>query len=255
MSTAPSSAQREARLLRAFVEMADTLVDDYDVIDLMHQLVDHCVDLLDVDAAGLMLINQRGGLRLLAWSNEQIRQLELIQIQQDEGPCLDCVHSGEPVLIADLRTAGDRWPRFTAAALQAGFTSVHAIPLRLRRDPIRALHLFGPRPNPLPAGHVRVARALADTATIGILQARAIHRGEVLTEQLQTALNNRVAIEQAKGIITYATNLDIDEAFSALPAYSRNNNVRLSALANQLVIGELQPDTVLAPYRPPPGEG
>ncbi|ALG06976.1 GAF and ANTAR domain-containing protein [Kibdelosporangium phytohabitans] len=255
MTTSPSSAQREARLLRAFVEMADTLVDDYDVIDLMHQLVDHCVDLLDADAAGLMLVNQRGGLRLLAWSNERTRQLELIQIQQGEGPCLDCVNSGEPVLIADLRTTGDRWPQFTPEALRAGIASVHAIPLRLRRDTIGALNLFGLRPNPLPPEHVRVARALADTATIGILQERAIHRGEVLTEQLQTALNNRVAIEQAKGIISYAANLDIDEAFHALRTYSRNNNIRLSDIANQLVTGRLQPDAVLASPPTPSDEG
>ncbi|ONI91876.1 transcriptional regulator [Actinosynnema sp. ALI-1.44] len=254
MTTSPSGAQREARLLRAFVEMADTLVDDYDVIDLMHQLVDHCVDLLDAHGAGLMLIDQRGGLRLFAWSTEQIRQLELIQIQQDEGPCVDCVHSGEPVLITDLRAAVDRWPRFTAEALRAGFASVHAIPLRLRRDTIGALNLFGLRPVPLPADHVRVARALADTATIGILQERAIHRGEVLTEQLQTALNNRIAVEQAKGIVSYAMNLDVDDAFRALRAYSRNNNIRLSEIANQLVTGHLRPDAVLA-SSPPPSDG
>lgn len=251
MSTPPTSAQRETRLLQAFVQMADTLVDDYDVADVLHQLVEHCVQLLDAAAAGLLLSDQRGGLRVMASSTEQTWLLELFQIQANEGPCLDCVRSGELVHVADLATMTDRWPRFAPEALEQGFVSVHAIPLRLRQDTIGALNLFGRHPGSMPEADVDAARALADTATIGILQERAIHRGEVLTEQLQTALNNRIVIEQAKGVLSYATQLDMEGTFQALRAYSRNNNTRLTEIARQLVTGALAPQDIVTDSRGP----
>ena len=244
-STAPTGAQRESQLLHAFVQMADTLVDDYDVADVLHQLVDHCVRLLDAAAAGLMLSDQRGNLQVLASSSERTRLLELFQIQNNEGPCLDCVRSGEPVLIADLTAATRRWPMFAPLAVADGFVSVAAVPLRLRRETIGALNLFGREAGPLNDQDALVARALADTATIGILQERAIRRGEVLTEQLQTALNSRIIIEQAKGVLAYAGDLEMEQAFETLRRYARSRGARLSEVAHRLVTGDILPREIL----------
>ncbi|EME23087.1 GAF and ANTAR domain-containing protein [Rhodococcus triatomae] len=237
----PSSAEREELLLQALVDMADTLVDDYDVAELLHLLVNHCVDLVGAAAAGLMLSDQRGSLQVLASSTEQTRLLELFQIQVDEGPCLDAYATGETVTAVDLTEVGERWPTFAAVALDQGFRSVHAVPLRLRKETIGALNLFGDRPGPLGDRELKVARALADTATIGILHERALRRAEVLTEQLQSALNQRVTIEQAKGILAQAGNLDMGQAFEILRGHSRNTNTRLSLIAHDLVTGEVSP--------------
>ncbi|MFJ5986236.1 ANTAR domain-containing protein [Lentzea sp. NPDC092896] len=243
--SAPSRTERESRLLQAFVQLADTLVDDYDVVDVLHRLVDHCVQLLDATAAGLMLSDQRGGLRVVAYSSDQTRMLELFQLQASEGPCLECVHNGEPVLVADLTTSVERWPRFAPLAIEEGFASVHAVPMRLRRETIGALNLFRRETGLLGDEDLMVVRALADTATIGILQERAIRRGEVVTEQLQTALNSRVVIEQAKGVLAFAGNLEMEKAFQALRDYSRNRGRRLADVARELVLGELRPDDLL----------
>ncbi|MFJ8962347.1 ANTAR domain-containing protein [Lentzea sp. NPDC102401] len=242
---APSRTERESRLLQAFVQLADTLVDDYDVVDVLHRLVDHCVQLLDATAAGLMLSDQRGGLRVVAYSSDQTRMLELFQLQASEGPCLECVNTGEPVLVADLTTVTERWPRFAPLAIEEGFASVHAVPMRLRRETIGALNLFRRETGSLGEEDLLVVRALADTATIGILQERAIRRGEVVTEQLQTALNSRVVIEQAKGVLAFAENLEMEQAFQALRDYSRNRGRRLADVARELVLGELRPDDLL----------
>ncbi|MGQ0837253.1 GAF domain-containing protein [Actinokineospora sp.] len=236
---------RETRLLHAFVDLADTLVDDYDVVDVLHQLVENCVDLLDAAAAGLLLSDQRGGLLPVASTSEQTRRLELFQLEADEGPCLDCFRTGEPVVVADLAAATDRWPRFAAHAAAEGFRSVHAVPLRLRGSTIGALNLFGTQAGPMDDQDLRVARALADTATIGILQERAIRRGEVLTEQLQTALNNRITIEQAKGVLAHAGDIDMNQAFQRLRSYGRATSTRLSEIAHRLVTGELPPKVIL----------
>ncbi|MEU3647359.1 GAF and ANTAR domain-containing protein [Lentzea sp. NPDC034063] len=243
--SAPSRTERESRLLQAFVQLADTLVDDYDVVDVLHRLVDHCVQLLDATAAGLMLSDQRGGLRVVAYSSDQTRMLELSQLQASEGPCLECVHTGEPVLVADLKTTTERWPRFAPLAIEEGFASVHAVPMRLRRETIGALNLFRRETGLLGDEDLMVVRALADTATIGILQERAIRRGEIVTEQLQTALNSRVVIEQAKGVLAFAGNLEMEKAFQALREYSRNRGRRLADVARELVLGELRPDDLL----------
>ncbi|MRH90695.1 GAF domain-containing protein [Nocardia sp. SYP-A9097] len=241
-----SNGERESGLLDAFVQMADTLVDDYDIVDVLHELASHCERLLNVGAAGILMSDQRGGLQMLASSTEQAAILELYQIQTNEGPCWDCVHSGETVFVPDLTVAADRWPHFVPRALNEGFAAVHAIPMRLRQETIGALNLFGRIPGPMPARDVRAARALADTATIGILQERAIHRSEVLTEQLQGALINRVIIEQAKGVLAQAGNVDMDHAFQALRSYGRRRSTRLSEVARQLTTGEIHPDTVLS---------
>ena len=236
---------REARMVAAFVEMADTLVADYDVVDVLHRLVEHTVALLDAAAAGLLLADQRGSLQVVASSTEAVRLLELFQLQANEGPCLDAFRTAEPVLADDLAAVSRRWPAFTPEALQQGFASVHAVPLRLRGEVIGALNLFGHHTGRLSAADLLVAQALADTATIGILQERAIHRGEVLTEQLQTALNSRITIEQAKGVLCHASDLHMDQTFEVLRNYARHHSVRLSDVATQLANATLDPQTVL----------
>jgi transcriptional regulator with GAF, ATPase, and Fis domain len=227
----------ERQLAEAFVEIADTLVDDFDVIEFLHQLTVRCAQVLGVSAAGVLLADQRGALRVVAASTEQTRLLELLQLQTDQGPCPECFHTGRPVAVADLTTATERWPRFVTAARQVGFASVHAVPMRLRTDVIGALNLFDAQPGALDEDTLRLAQALADVATIGLLQARAIRHREILAEQLQTALNSRVVIEQAKGVIAERRHVDMDQSFTLLRSTARTNNRRLSDLARAVVDG------------------
>ncbi|WP_231104762.1 GAF and ANTAR domain-containing protein [Haloechinothrix halophila] len=237
-------AVREQRLVSAFVEMADTLVDDYDIVDVLYRLADHCVTLLGAAAAGLLLADQRGSIQVVATSSERARLLELFQLQADEGPCLDAYRTGEVIEVVDLSAAKWRWPVFAPEALAEGFRSIQAVPMRLRGQIIGALNLFGRETGPLSGQDLEVARALADTATIGILQERAIRRGEVLTEQMQGALTSRVIIEQAKGLLSQAATISTEEAFEKLRNYSRNNNVKLSHVAEQLMRGEVRIDAL-----------
>jgi GAF domain-containing protein len=226
----------EAQLADVLVELADTLVDDFDVIDFLHVLTDRCVQLLGVSAAGLLLTDGRDTLQVVAASSERTRLLELFQLQTDEGPCVDCFRTGVPVSVEKLSTAG-KWPRFSQAATEAGFVAVHAVPMRLRAEVIGALNLFDTTPGPLEVGKLRIGRALADVATIGLLQERAIRNRDVLAEQLQTALNSRILIEQAKGVLAERLNLDMAQAFTLLRNSSRNSNRRMSDLAQAIVDG------------------
>jgi transcriptional regulator with GAF, ATPase, and Fis domain len=223
------------RLSRIFVEVADTLVAEFDLIEFLQMLADRAAILVNASAVGLVLANQRGQLEFMAASEESAKLLELFQIQNREGPCLDAFRSAHPVINADLRAAGGRWPRFAPRATAAGFHSVHAFPLRLRNEVIGALNIFGSGVSTLDDADVQVVQALADVATIGLLQARAIQRGEVLTEQLQGALNSRIVIEQAKGAIAQTHGTSIDEAFLAIRDYARRTNRRLSEVAHAIV--------------------
>src|SRR5580704_7910995 len=208
-----------------FVDLADTMVADFDVIDFLHLLSDRSVQLLGASAAGVMLADPRGQLRLVAASSEAVRLLEVFQIEGEEGPCLETIRTGQPVIEPDLRHAQERWPRFTPAALQAGFTAVHALPMRLREQVLGGLNLFHDRPGPFDS---------AD-ATIGLLHERSLRRAEVVGEQLQAALNSRVVIEQAKGKLAERRGLDMDTAFTALRRYARDNNLRLSDFAQTFI--------------------
>jgi GAF domain-containing protein len=245
--TAVPGPDREQLLSRAFVSLADTLVADYDVIALLDQLVGHCAQLLAVDAVGLLLADARRELRVVATSSEDAELMEMLQLQADEGPCLECYRSGGPVSVPDLDDTVERWPTFAAAVAQAGaFRSVHALPMRLRGEAIGALNLFHQVPGPLTATDLALAQALADVATIGILQERAIRRGEVLNEQLQVALNSRVIIEQAKGVVAQLLGLEMDAAFDVLRSHARQHSLRLVDVARATVHGELGPDELRA---------
>jgi GAF domain-containing protein len=232
---------REHLLADAFVGLSDTLVDDYDVIDVLDRLVGHSVSLLEADAAGILLVDLQGRLRVVASSNEESDWTELMQIQADEGPCVECVRTGRPVTVTDLDDADARWPRLAAALRDRAdtgrdrFRSVHALPLRLRGEAIGGMNLFHTRPGPLPEADLRLGQALADVATIGILQERTIRQGEVLTQQLQNALNSRVVIEQAKGVLAQLGNVPMETAFEHLRHYARNRNTLLGNVARRIV--------------------
>jgi GAF domain-containing protein len=227
---------REQVLASAFVELADTLIDDYDVIDVLDRLVAYSVTLLAAEAAGIMLTDTRGRLRVVASSSEESDWIELLQVQADEGPCVDCVRTGEPVTVTDLNDAADRWPRLASAlAGRGGYRSIHALPLRLRGQAIGGMNLFHTRPGPLPEADLRLGQALADIATIGILQERSIRRSEVVTEQLQTALNSRIVIEQAKGVLAQTGGLSMVVAFDRLRGHARRHNLLLGDVARRVV--------------------
>jgi len=238
---AGAGGTRERLVSRAFVELADTLVDDYDVIDLLDRLVTHCVAVLAADAAAILLLDPDGSLRTVAASNDDAAFLELLQLQAGEGPCVECVRTLSPVTVTDLADT-ERWPSFITAVAEHGvFRSVHALPLRLRGEAIGALNLLHRTAGPLPEEDLALAQALADVASIGILAERAVRRGEVVTEQLQTALTSRVVIEQAKGVLAQAGGIAMDQAFEVLRGYSRHHNLRLAEVARALVTGKMDP--------------
>lgn len=242
-------------LAETFVELTDTMVADFDVIDFLHVLTDRSAQLLDVSAAGLLLADPRGELRLVAASSEAARLLELFQIQNDQGPCLDCFRAGQPVEVTDLAVAARRWPRFAAAAQEAGFAAVQALPMRLRDQVIGALNLFSASPGALSAADIRVGQALADVATISLLHERSMRHSDVLNEQLQTALNSRVLIEQAKGKLAERLGLDMEQAFNLLRDSARSRNLRLSDLARAFIDGteSLTGLTAIRPQERSPG--
>jgi GAF domain-containing protein len=225
-----------AKLAQTFVRLADTLVDDFDVLDLLHTLTHRCAQLLDVAAAGLLLADSEGRLRVTVASSENARLLEVFQLQSDEGPCLECYHSGEPVRAPRLDDVATRWPRFSAAAVEQGFTAVVALPLRLRGEVIGALNLFGDAGGTtITDEELPVAQALADVATIAILQDRLARDRSVLNEQLQIALNSRVSIEQAKGALASQLDIGTDEAFVLLRHRARSTRRRLVEVAQEVV--------------------
>ncbi|MDQ2884319.1 MAG: GAF and ANTAR domain-containing protein [Actinomycetota bacterium] len=239
---------RERLLSRAFVGLADTLVDDYDIIDLLDRLVSYSVELLAADAAGILLADSQRTLQVVASSREDAEVMELLQLQSNQGPCMECFSTGEPVSVPDLRDVGGRWPVFVAAVAEQGvYRSVHALPLRLRGEAIGTMNLFHGQPGALPAADLALGQALADVATIGILQERTIRHSEVVTEQLQTALNHRVIIEQAKGVLAHRGNLTMAAAFDRLRSYARNHNARLSEVARKVVETDFAADVLDAP--------
>ena len=223
-------------LSETFVELTYTMVAGFDVIDFLHVLTDRSVQLLDVSAAGLLLADPRGELRVVAASSQAARLLELFQLQNDQGPCLDCFRAG-PVAAADLAAEARRWPRFAAAAQQAGFAAVQALPMRLRDQVIGALNLFRAVPGAFDPADIRIGQALADVATISLLHERSMRHSDTVNEQLQTALNSRVIIEQAKGKLAERLGLDMDQAFSVLRDHARTRNLRLSDVALAFIDG------------------
>ena len=233
-------------LVATFVDLADTMVADFDVIDFLYMLTSRSVELLAVSAAGVVLADPRGELRVAAASSEAAGVVELFQIQNDQGPCLECFRTARPVAAADLNSPDQRWPRFAESAVRAGFRSVHALPMRLRHEVIGALNLFGSGPGPFGPEDLRVGQALADVATIGLLQERSVRRSETAAEQLQAALTSRVIIEQAKGKLAERLSIDVERAFTMLRDYARGSNQRITDVARNFV------DSATADFPPSP---
>jgi GAF domain-containing protein len=228
---------RETLLARALVELADNLVSDFDVAELLTVLTDRCVDVLDVAAAGIMLASPAGDLRVMASSSEAMRLLELFELQTQEGPCLDCYTTGLPILDVDLGGADARWPLFAERATAAGFRTVHALPMRLRGTVLGALNMFHIEAGQMRLADIAAAQALADVATIAILQHRAAAEAKLLNEQLSEALNTRIVIEQAKGMIAQQRDVDMQAAFTTLRHHARTHNLRLADLARDVIAG------------------
>ncbi|MCW2739430.1 GAF and ANTAR domain-containing protein [Nocardioides sp.] len=238
------------QLARVLVEVADTLIDEFDLIDFLQRVTTHASDLVGAGICGLMLADHRRRLQLMASSDERVEMLELFQVQTQEGPCQDCFHTGRPVAVANLRDAEDRWPHFAPLALEAGFNAIHAFPMRLRGQAIGALNMFAVDAGPMQESDVRVVQALADIATIALLQERAVTRAEVLSEQLQSALNSRIVIEQAKGYLAQVHGESPDEAFARMRTYCRRHGLRLGQVASGVTT---EPDTLPELTRPPAG--
>lgn len=240
---------REQALLTALIEVADTLIDDYDVVEFLHRLATRCIDLVDASEAGIMLADGDGTLRYVASSSERMRLIELFELQHDQGPCVDAYHAGVPVHSAMTDDADALWPSFAPYARRVGFQSVSALPMRLRTDVIGALNIFSSIRAPLAPEDQLVAQALADIATIGILQQRALHDAHIVTSQLQAALESRIGIEQAKGIIAERAHVSVDAAFTLLRGYARSHNRLLSQTAGDVINGTLDSDTLSAGTR------
>jgi GAF domain-containing protein len=235
------------RIAQVFVELADTLVENFDVVDFLQTLTDRCVELLGTDASGLMLSDQRGGLQVMTATMQRARMLELFELQIQEGPCLDCFNTANAITNVDLTQpeTAKQWPAFTAAAARAGFGTTHALPMRLRGQVIGALNLFNDKPVQLSDSDLTVAQAMADVATIGLLHQRNTHEQTVLSEQLQTALHSRVLIEQAKGALAAHTQLDVNQACHKMRAYARGNNLTLTDVATAIMDGAMRSDILV----------
>jgi GAF domain-containing protein len=237
---------READVVQALVDLADTLVADYDVVDVLTGLADRCVQVLGAAAAGVMLASPRGDLRLVASSSEAMRVLELFELQAMEGPCLDAFRTGAPVETENLRAGAGRWPRFATVAVEAGFQWALALPLRLRDTVLGALNLVGADETPMNDADVLVARAFADLATISVLQQRATTEAQRVNEQLSHALTSRIIIEQAKGVVFERAGVDMSEAFSRLRSYARTHSLQLTQVAQAAIDGTIDPQAWLS---------
>lgn len=236
---------RAHEITRAFVSIANSMADGADVVDLLSGLTSDCARLLDIAAAGLLLADGQGVLHVLAASSERTRDLEIFQLQRDQGPCLDCFHSGQQVIADDLSLEKKRWPQFVAAATAAGFAAVHALPMRLRGTTLGALNLFSTKVGALAADDLELAQALAHVASIALVTDKAASDKDTINQQLQTALTSRITIEQAKGFLAQFGGLDMDQAFAVLRRYAQDHNARLSDVAQQLVTRKLAGESVL----------
>jgi transcriptional regulator with GAF, ATPase, and Fis domain len=232
---------REQRIIATFVELADTMVESFDVIDFLHRLTERCVQLLDCAEAGVLLADAAGVLRVMASSSERTDALEVLQSQNEEGPCFECFQRGRPVFSQDLQAEAERWPVFAPAALRRSFRSVHALPMRVRGETVGALNLFRADAGLIAAADEPLGQGMADIAAIALLQERAVRESKGVVAQLQDALSSRVVIEQAKGVLAERARIGVDGAFNRLRTHARNHNRRLSDVARSLITDQLDP--------------
>lgn len=232
------ATDREREVIRSFINLADRLVDDYDVVDLTTQLTQDCARLLDVSASGLLLADAGGVLHLLAATSEQAHTLEAFQLQREEGPCLDCFLTGQSISVTDLSSEAARWPRFVKVAAEQGFASVHAIPLRLRGHRLGALNLFGSRVGDLNEDDLRLAQGLAHVASIAIVHGDSLRDDAIVAPSLNAAVAGRALVEVAKGVLAGTHSLDMQEAFNRLRNYAHQRQLRLTDVARDVVAGK-----------------
>ena len=242
-------ASREQNVIETLVTLQDTITSGFDVTDFLGMLAERSAVLLGVDAAGVILRDGEGGLRVAGASSERSRLLEMFAVAIDSGPCIECARSGEVVVSADVPADAARWPRFAAGAVEAGFRAVHGVPMRLREDVIGVLTLLHTEPHSLAPSDARVAQALADSATIGLIHERAVRHAEGVSAQLRHALESRVAVEQAKGVLAQAGGVSPGDAFAVLRSYARGHSRPLSEIAARVVAGDLDWDVLVAAYR------
>ena len=226
---------REARLAHTFVTLADTLVADYDIVDVLQTLVEQASGILEASDAGILIPNAVGDLEVLASTSERSQLISLLQLRVDEGPCVDAYNSGNIVAVDNIASTYARWPQFATSAAAVGYQAMYAIPMRLRDETIGSLNLFSDRVGPMPSADTTIARALTDVATISILQERALREADIAREQLQRALDSRVLIEQAKGVLSHLEQIAMDEAFALLRHRARSSGRRLSVVAREVI--------------------
>jgi GAF domain-containing protein len=242
---------REQRIVETFVELADTMVDEFDVIEFLHRLAERCAELLDCAEAGLLLADAAAMLRVMASSSERSEALELLQSQRDEGPCVECYRQGGPVFSEDLEADLERWPQFAPAAVQQGFRSVQALPMRVRGETIGAMNLFRSQTGRIAEPDLSLGQGMADIAAIALLQQRTARESRGVIAGLQGALNSRVIIEQAKGMLAERRRIEVDTAFVRMRAHARDNNLRLSDVAADLIDGRLDAAALSEPASEP----
>lgn len=230
---------REHHLLGTFVALADSLVDDFDVVDVLQRLVDECISLFDASAAGILLLSRSNKLEVIVSTSERSELVELMQLRAGAGPCVEAATTGQVVSVPDIDHIADRWPAFAADARASGFASIHAIPMRLRESTLGSLNLLRDEPGVLNAADAAAAQALADIATISILQQRLVEESELAQAQLQRALDSRVVIEQAKGYLAQRLNIDMDEAFARIRKRARSTQARISVVAADVIAGRV----------------
>jgi len=237
---------REQRIVRTFVELADTMVAEFDVVEFLHRLADRGAELLDCAEAGILLADASGALRVMASSSERAEALELLQSQNEEGPCFECYQRGRPVYNEDLEADRGRWPTFVPVALERGFGSVQALPMRVRGQTVGAMNLFRVSPGRIAEHDLQLGQGMADIAAIALLQERTVRESRSVVQELQSALNSRVIIEQAKGMLAERARIGVDAAFATLRSYARHRNRRLSDIARELIDGRLDPTELIA---------
>jgi GAF domain-containing protein len=245
-------AGREQRIVETFVEFADSLVQDFDVIEFLHRVAERCVELLDCAEVGVLLADPAGVLRVMASSSERAEALEVLQVQHAEGPCFECYHRGTLVFSERLSEDAGRWPLFAPAAMRAGFGSVHTIPMRVHGQTVGGLNLFRAEAGRLAEPDVPLSQGLADVAAIALLQQREAREAHDTVRQLQGALQSRVVIEQAKGLLAERGGISMDAAFTLMRTYARAQNRRLSEVAADLIAGRVD-ETTLSELAPAPG--
>lgn len=240
-----TETSRETRVLDAVVSLVDSLLDEFDVVDLLTELTEQCTQLLDIASAGLLLADPRGQLHLMAATSEAVHDLELFQLQADEGPCLDCYTTGRPVSVADLTDAQARWPRFIGAAARTGIASVHAVPIRAAGTVLGALGLFGTKTGDVTEADQLLAQTLAHVACVAILQEHA-PTPDTVSPQLRAVLASRVVVEQAKGFLRERLAVSAEDAFALLRRYAHAHGEHMTDVSRRLITVRQDREAILA---------